>query len=464
MVIVLIINIQEDENRSKNFIYSLKPTQIIAIGFFLIILAGAILLTLPIASKSGNPTPFVDALFTATSATCITGLVVYDTATHWTLFGQLVIIALIQTGGLGFMTMATLMSFLIRRKISLRERLLMVESLNHEHVQGIVGTVKRVLLVTCAIELIGGLLLSIRFFPRFGPRGIYMGIWMSISAFCNAGFDLLGTPGRQFISITEYVHDPIVNFTIMSLIVIGGLGFMVWSNLYNARRISDLMVHTKLVLIITAILIFGGAALYLFFEYNNSNTIQSFNLPEKILASLFQSVTPRTAGFNTIDQDGMTEMSKFITIFLMFIGGSPGSTAGGVKTVTVGVFILAVISVIRGKKDTEVFYNRIPNEVVMRSIAIIAISFSAALIVFNILMIFERQPLINCMFETMSAFGTVGLSANLTPKLHTISKLALSALMYTGRVGGLTLFMAMSLRHNEDKGKIRYPEAKIMIG
>lgn len=442
----------------------MRPTQIIALGFFLLILTGAILLSLPISSASGKFTPFLNSLFTATSATCITGLVVYDTATHWSLFGKTVILMMIQIGGLGFMTIATLFSFMMRRKITLRERLIMVEALNQNQIQGIVGMTQRILTVTFSVELIGAVVLATRFVPDYGFYGVYMAIFTAISAFCNAGFDLLGTPEHQFPSLTAYVHDPVVNLTIMGLIIIGGLGFLVWANLHHTRKLSDMQLHTKLVLVITGVLILLGAVAFFISEYRNPKTMGDFSIPEKILASFFQSVTPRTAGFNTIDQGGMTEISKFITVLLMFIGGSPGSTAGGIKTVTFGVVLLAVISVIRGKRDTNIFQKRISTTLIMRSMAIIVLSMFYVLVTFLVVVSVEQKPIIDCLLEVVSAFGTVGLSANLTPSLHDVSKVALSLLMFTGRVGGITLAMAMSLRSREDHSKIRYPEAKVMVG
>ncbi len=448
----------------KDVLYKFKPTQIIVIGFFVIILIGAGLLSLPIATKSGEVVSFVNALFTSTSATCITGLVVYDTATHWSLFGQIVIITLIQIGGIGFMTIASLLSFMRGRRITLRERLIMVESLNYSEIQGIVRMYKNVLYVTFITEAAGAVILAFRFVPMLGYKGIYAAVFTAISAFCNAGFDVFGMQGTEFVSMMGYVNDPVVNLTLMALIIIGGLGFFVIANLYRARKKSDLHLHTKLVLIITAILIFSGAAAFFVFEYNNPSTIGNMSIGNKILTSFFQSVTTRTAGFATIDQKSLSSSAKLISVMLMFIGGSPGSTAGGMKTTTVGVLVLSAYSVFKGRSEVNVFGKRISPMTVRRAAAIVTVSLALMAVSLIIIASIENASVLDCMYEVASAYCTVGLSANLTPNLHTVSKLILAGLMFAGRVGSMTLAMAVAVKSGEKVSKIRYPEAKVMIG
>lgn len=441
----------------------MQPTQTIVLVFLALILTGAFLLMLPISSKSNTVTPFIDTLFTATSATCITGLVVYDTFVHWSIFGQLVILSLIQIGGLGFMTIATLISFLLRRRITLRERLLIVESLNQTDIQGVVLLAKRVLFATFTLEILGAIVLSMRFVGQYGiAGGIYRGIFTAVSAFCNAGFDLLGDQG-EFCSLTNYVGDYLVNIPIIFLIVTGGLGFYVWIDLYKARRFRDFRLHTVLVLGITFILILGGSFFIFLFEHDNPKTLASLPLDQKLLASLFQAVTTRTAGFDAIAQGNMTELSKVTSTILMFIGGSPGSTAGGVKTVTMGVLLLSVWSTLRGRRDTTVWGKRIGQATVLRATAVVILGLTMTTAAAMIISYLEDLPFLSCLFETVSAFGTVGLTLGITPDLNSASKLILIFLMYLGRVGILTMTYALAIKM-DDKTKIRYPEAKVMIG
>jgi trk system potassium uptake protein TrkH len=461
---VMIHDNKEKYSIKLNNILKINPTQAIVLGFATIILIGTILLSLPAASKSGEGTSIIDALFTATSATCVTGLVVVDTFTHWTVFGQLVILLLIQVGGLGFMTMATMFSMVLGRRISLKERLIIVESLNQYNLQGVVKLTQRILVGTLFFESVGAILLSIRFIPEFGlVNGIYKGIFHSISAFCNAGFDLMGQYGK-FSSLTMYVNDPIVNIIIMSLIVIGGLGFAVWDDIYRTRSLKELHLHTKLVLVVTSILLLFGFVFFFLLEFNNDATLKPLDIKGKLLASMFQSVSPRTAGFNTLNVSDLKDASIFITILLMFIGGSPGSTAGGIKTTTVGVLIYAIISVIKGRNDTELFKRRLNQSVVMRAFAITIISAFLVAISTIILSIFEKASLVEVFFESTSAFGTVGLSMGITPKLHFVSRLAIIITMFLGRVGVLTMALALAHRSQSDQLNYRYREDKVMVG
>lgn len=442
----------------------MHASMVIALGFLLIILAGAMLLTLPAASRSGEPTAFIDALFTATSATCVTGLVTVGTATHWSGFGQVVILLLIQIGGLGFMTLASVASFLLRRTITLRERLVMSTGLGLSENAGIVRLTRRVLLGTFAFEAAGAVLLSCRFVPQFGlGRGIRMGIFHSVSAFCNAGFDLLGTPDNPFSSLVGYVDDPLVNLTIMALIVIGGLGFFVWGDIWDKRCLPRLSLHTKLVLVTTALLLVGGCVLTLVFEWNNPATLGPLSAGEKVLASAFQSVTLRTAGFNTIDQAALEGPTQALSCLLMMIGGSPGSTAGGIKTVSAAVLVLSAVSALRGRTSVSAFGRSIGVRSIMNAVTMMIVGGTLSLAGACVIAYIEGAPFGQCLFEAVSAFATVGVTMGLTPGLHTASHLILIVLMYLGRVGVLTLGVAVLMRHREPP-KLQYPEGNVMVG
>ncbi|MFC4782620.1 TrkH family potassium uptake protein [Eubacterium multiforme] len=438
----------------------LSGVQVLALGFFIVIFIGAILLSLPISSESGESTNFLDALFTSTSAVCVTGLVTLDTGTYWNEFGQVVIMLLIEIGGLGFMSFATFIAVLLGKKITLRDRLLMQEAMNTFNIQGLVKMVKYVLSFTFAVQFFGALLLSTQFIPRFGiGKGIYFSVFHSISAFCNAGFDLFG----GFSSVTSYSSNAVVLLTISSLIIIGGLGFTVWMELYNYRGIKKLSVHSKVVLLITTILIIGGTILMYLFEMHNPETMGKMGVGDKILNSYFASVSPRTAGFNSVSTDGMTNAGKFLTIILMFIGGSPGSTAGGLKTATFGVIILTVISVIRGREDTQVFGRRFSKDLVYKSFALLIIGMSLVIGVTLILSITDpNESFVNLMYEATSAFGTVGLTTGVTQRLSTAGKIIIIITMYCGRVGPMTV--ALAFLRNKKKQTHKYPEGKILIG
>lgn len=439
----------------------LKPAQILVLGFAIVILIGSFLLNLPIASNGHGSVGYVNALFTATSAVCVTGLAVVDTGTYWSAFGQTVILILIQIGGLGFMTLATLLAFVIGKRISLRERLIMQEALNAVTISGLVRLTRYILVITFSIEGIGAFLLSFKFIPEYGPaRGIAYSIFHSISAFCNAGFDLIGK-GR---SLTPYVSSSYINIVVCVLIVVGGLGFTVIMDLLQAKRYSKLSLHTRLVLKITFILIVIGFVLSFAFEYNNPNTMGNLSFSGKIYASLFQSITPRTAGFNTLPMDQLTMASKLLVMCLMFIGGSPGSTAGGIKTTTMGITLLFFISIIRGKEDTEVYNRRIPKDTIYRAIAIIGIVVICIGIVTLVLAVTETGfSFEEIFFEVISAFGTVGLSLGITADLSILGKLVISIAMFIGRVGILTIVFAIGNRGKNKRGVIRYPEGRVMV-
>lgn len=449
----------------NNKILNLAPTRIIVLSFAVIILIGTILLSLPQASRDGKSIGLLNALFTATSATCVTGLVVVDTYRHWTLFGQLVIISLIQAGGLGLITLATFFSVLLGRKMSLRSMVLAQESINHFSFEGVLKLVSRVVTVTFGVELIGALLLSSRFVPKFGPKGFYLGLFHSVSAFCNAGFDLMGIAGKgDFVSLAGYNNDPVVLYTIAALIVFGGLGFVVWKDLYDYRKKGFLLLHTKVVLVITLLLIILGAVLFFTFESNNPATMGKLDLAGKVNSAVFQSVTPRTAGFNTIDQSGMKEISKFLTVILMFIGAAPGSTAGGIKVTTFGVLLFAILSQIRGSDETILFHRRVSFNIVNRALAIAGFGALLVLTVTSIVLAVEGKPFLDVLYEVTSAFGTVGLSTGLTPGLHSTSKLLLILTMFLGRVGPVTFAIALTLRSRKTDVDIIHPEGKVIVG
>jgi len=443
-------------------IIKLQPTQVLVIGFASVILIGALLLNLPIASQNGQSVGFINAIFTATSAVCVTGLSVVDTGTYWTLFGKGIILVLIQIGGLGFMTMATMIAIILGKKISLKERLIIQEALNQYSLAGLVRFSKYILILTFIIEGVGAVLLSFRFIPEYGwSTGIAYSIFHSISAFCNAGFDLIGN-GR---GLTPYVSDPIVSLTIISLIIIGGIGFSVITDIITNKKWKKLSFHTKIVVLITGALLTVGFIGFMLLEWSNPNTLGNLNGSNKFLAGFFQSVTTRTAGFNTLDFAAMTNASKILTIMLMFIGGSPASTAGGIKTTTFGVILFMIISIIRGKTETEIFRKKISRDIVNRALAIAIIGIFLIILITMILSITDSQfAFMDVLFETTSAFGTVGLSLGITPELSVLGKILIIFLMFAGRVGILTIAFALARQQHKNKGNIKYPEGKILVG
>lgn len=420
--------------------------------------SGAMLLMLPAASVEGRGLNFVDALFTATSAVCVTGLVVVDTGRHFTLFGQLVIIALIQIGGLGFMTMATLIYVIMGKRIRLRERLVIQEAFNQLTVAGVVRLTIYVVKTTMLLEFIGGTILAAHWYIDYGPKGIYFGYWHAVSAFCNAGFDLFG----GFRSLTAYVDDWLVNLVIGGLIIAGGIGFTVLADIHQNRRFKSLSLHSKVVLAATAVLLGCGTAVILLLEYDNPATMGLLPWPAKVLASIFQSITPRTAGYNTVDIGCLRPATLFFIAILMFIGASPGSTGGGIKTTTAGVLFAAARSMLRGREETEVFARRLDQRIVYKAFALTL--FAAVLVVgvTMVLSVSESQPFLNLLFEVTSAFGTVGLSTGITPTLTVYGRLWLILTMFAGRVGPITL--AVALVKVQNKSLTRYPEGKVLIG
>ncbi len=439
--------------------WRLTPYQILIIGFVVLIAVGTFLLMLPISHSQGESMPFIDALFTATSAVCVTGLVVVDTGTFFSLFGQMVLVFLIQIGAFGIMTMATLASVIMKRRIQLKDRLVMQEALNQLTISGIVRLTIYIIQASLLIELVGGTILAARFYPDFGWEGIYFGYWHAASAFCNAGFDVFGGTGSD---ITRYVDDIVVTITLTSLIIAGGLGFTVLSDVWQNKKFKLFTLQTKVVLYTTACLIIFGAFWVFILEYDNAATIGNLSFSGKMMASYFQAVTARTAGYATIHTGSLMDGTLFSIIILMFIGASPGSTGSGIKTTTFAVIVAAVWAQIRGKKDAELFYRRIPTVMVYKAFAIFIIA--AVLVVFVTLMISisESFPFINILFEVVSAFSTTGLSTGITSELTWHGKLWIIFTMLVGRIGPMTVAFALALKYK--KSAVQYPEGKITIG
>ncbi len=452
-------NLSEWHQKIKKRIHDTSALRIIPVIFLIIIFVGTLLLMLPAASKSGEGTGFTDALFTATSATCVTGLIRFDTYTHWTTFGQIVILCLIQTGGIGFMSIPLWLVSLTGHKIGLNSRVLMQSSISAPQV---VRLTRFLLLGTFVMEGLGALLLSAVFIPKYGPgKGIYYSVFHAISAFCNAGFDLMGGE-QQFSSLVTMGNNWYLNLVIMILIIVGGLGFFVWRDLVVTRfHFKKCKLHTKIVLTTSVILIIAGAVIIFLMEFGETGT-QGKSIPEQLLNAMFQSVTARTAGFNTVDLSKLTEGSIFMMIMLMLVGGSPGSTAGGMKTTTIAVLTISIISIFRRKKSEEAFGRRM-EEGVMRTSAcvfmiyLLLINFSAMLI-----SKLENVTMMTALFETTSALGTVGLTLGITPQLGMFSKMLLAVLMFVGRVGSLTILLAFSSPKKMVASKL--PLEKVQIG
>ena len=431
--------------------------QIIILGFIAIILIGALLLMLPVSSKAGIITPFNEALFTSTSAVCVTGLVVQDTATYWSWFGQGIILVLIQIGGLGVITIAVSFALLSGRKISLMQRSVMQEAISAPKVGGIVRLTGFVLKGTFLVEFTAAFIMMPVFVKDFGAKGIWMAIFHSISAFCNAGFDLMGTENVKYASLTSYISHPLINITIMLLIIIGGIGFLTWEDiLKNKYRIKSYRMQTKVILTTSLLLILFPAFFFFFRDFAD------MPMQERIFSSLFQAVTPRTAGFNTADLTMMTEDGLGIVIALMLVGGSPGSTAGGMKTTTLAVLIANTLACFRRKEDAQLFGRRIENSTVKNAATIfmmyIVFFFGGAIVISAV----EDLSFSTCLFETASAIGTVGLTLGITPGLGVISQIILMILMFLGRVGGLTLIYAALSGNGKKISKL--PQEKMMVG
>lgn len=440
-----------------------QPARIIAGSFALVILIGAVLLMLPIASKTGTFTPPLSALFTATTSTCVTGLVVYDTFSHWSLFGQAVILVLIQIGGIGLVTLATFFTLLMRQKIGLNNLVLAQESVNSGSLRNLHSLVKLVVFSTLVVELAGALLLATRFIPRYGAEGIWISIFTAVSAYCNAGIDIFGRE-VPFGSLTAFSGDVVVNVTIMLLIIIGGLGFIVFQDILSYRKKRHLMLHTRTVLFVTAVLILVGAVVFFIVEYSNPATLGNMPLWKKILASCFQSVTSRTAGFNTVDLAGMHDPTKLFMCVLMFIGAAPGSTGGGIKVTTFMVLAMTVVGTLRNKTQTTIMRRRVDHMVVYRALAITVLSVCVCIVTACIILVENDVTTIDGIFEAFSAFGTVGLSTGITPTLGIVSKIALILTMFIGRVGSISFMLAITLRLAYHPRRLVLPEGQIIVG
>lgn len=436
-----------------------SPARVLVLGFLAIIIAGAFLLMLPQATV-GKGLSFIQALFTSTSAVCVTGLVVVDTGTTFTTLGQVIIMLLIQTGGLGFMTMATMIFIAFGRKIGFRSRLLIQESLNQLTLQGLVRFVRGLLTYTLIVEGIAAAILGLRFVPQMGwLKGLYYGIFHSVSAFSNAGFDIMG----NYSGLMDYRGDVIVNLIIMALFIGGGLGFTVVADLtQNWRKPSRLEFHSKLVLLLTGLLLLSAFLVIFALEYSNPMSLAELPWMEKILSAGFAAATPRTAGFNTLPTDQLRQPTLFLMIILMFIGASPASTGGGIKTATLGVVLVAVYSMVRGETEAVLFRRRLPQYIIHKALAIIIIGIGLVMAVTMVLSISEPFAFLDILFEVVSAFGTVGLSTGITAQLSGLGKVLIIFTMFVGRVGAVTLTLALT--QSVKAHNIRYPEGRVMVG
>ncbi|HNX64477.1 MAG TPA: TrkH family potassium uptake protein [Oscillospiraceae bacterium] len=444
----------------------MKPMRTIVLSFLLVISVGTLLLSLPISSKARECTPFIESFFTATSATCVTGLVVYDTYTHWSIFGQVIILLLIQIGGLGLVTFTSFFNFIIGRKLGLRSIQLASENANSTGFTDVKALVSAIFKISVFFETIGAILLMSVFVPKYGPRGIFISFFLSISAFCNAGFDILGNEG-EYISLMNYADNPIVMLTIMGLIICGGLGFVVWYDIMNYRKTKKLILHSKVVIFTTAFLIVSGAALVLILEWSNPNTMVDDSVGKKIWEAFFQSVSFRTAGFNTIDIAGMHSSTKLVGIIYMFIGAAPGSTGGGIKVSTITVIIMTVISVIKNNPDTVIHGRRIDKDTVYKSLSILMLSM--LVVIFTSCFVYYSNvgagaQGIDSVFESVSAFATVGLSAGTTALTNGISRLILSFAMFIGRVGPVSLALSIAIGLDARNKNQVIPEGKVLVG
>ena len=433
---------------------ALSPAQTIIIGFAAMILAGGVLLSLPVASESGRPTPFLTALFTATSATCVTGLVVVDTADHYSAFGEAVILALIQLGGFGYMTSWALFALILGWRIGLRQRIILSETHSLYDVGGVVRFTRRIVLLALGIEAIGAAVLTLRWLREVPVgRALYLGVFHSISAFNNAGFDLMG----GFQSLRAFAGDPVITLTLAALIIIGGLGFSVLFNL-GARHLT---LHSRTVLLTTGVLIAFGAALIALLEFGNPKTLGGLTAPARALAAFFQAVTPRTGGFSTVDIGALTQPTLVLIVALMFIGASPGGTGGGIKTTTFITPLVVILSTIRGAGEPTLFRRRLPVFVVYKAVTIALISVAFVLTMAVLLTLVERVDFLPALFEITSGFGTVGLSTGLTPRLSPLGQIIVMVTIFSGRIGLLTI--AFGLTRRDRPPRIRYPEERLYL-
>ncbi len=446
---------------------SLNPTRTIVISFILVILTGTLLLTLPISAKDGNFTPVNHALFTATSATCVTGLVIYDTFQHWTTFGQVIILLMIQVGGLGLVTFVTFFNFIIGKKLGLRRMQLASESVSADGFDDARILIKNIFKFTLSIEAIGAIILSTVFVPDYGARGIFKAVFISISAFCNAGFDIL-CEKQPFLSVIGYNSNPVVLITIMSLIVCGGLGFVVWNDLLYYRKTKHLYLHTKVVLMVTAFLIISGTIAFLLVERDNPLTMANMSFGDKLMNSMFQSISCRTAGFDSLNNANLDPVSKVFSIILMYIGAAPGSTGGGIKVTTFAVILLTVVSVLRNKEDTTILGRKVDKSTVYKALTITMLSMAAVFMAtLSIFYSLKQNPVVtglDTLFEVVSAFATVGMSVGITAVTNLFSELILTVMMFIGRVGPIAVVLFLMIKGADKSKKQVYPEGKILVG
>ena len=447
--------------------FSLSTTHMIMLSFLIVILVGSLLLSLPISSASGNAIPYLDALFTATTATCVTGLVTLPTVTTWSMFGHVIILVLIQVGGLGVITIMSALMILLQKRMGINNRLLLQDAFNLNSLSGIVRFVKRVLLGSLLVEGIGALLYMIVFVPEYGLRGVWISIFTSISAFCNAGIDIIAEN-----SLCNYATNPLINAVTSLLIILGGIGYIVWWDMMGLgkrtaakkhRRFQSLSLHSKIAIVTTLILILGGGILIFLFEYDNPLTIGNLSVFDKIQVSLFQSVTTRTAGFATVPQQDLTNASSILCLLLMFIGGSPVGTAGGIKTVTVAVLVVSAIATVQNKQNVSMFNRNISKQMVNKAVAVTLMSFSIMLTSTILLSAVSNADTLDILFETVSATGTVGLTRDMTPYLNTAGKMIIIGTMYLGRVGPISLALALNSR-KKHPNIIKNPTEEISVG
>lgn len=447
----------------KGIRFSLSTTQWILLSFFIVILIGSLLLFLPISVKEGQSVTYLDALFTATSATCVTGLVTVPTVTTWSIFGQIVILILIQIGGLGVVTILSGMMMLLHRRIGLGNRLLIQDAMNLNTLSGLLRFIKKVLLGTLLVEGVGALLYMIVLVPDFGVKGIWLSVFNSVSAFCNAGIDIIAEN-----SLEQYVHQPLINLVTCGLIILGGLGYVVWWDVIRVigtkkMGLKHLTLHSKIVISFTAALILLGTSAILILEYNNPNTIGTFSFGEKLMASFFQSVTTRTAGFATLPQQNLTPSSSLVSILLMFIGGSPVGTAGGVKTVTIAVLCATAYATVKNKNDVSMFGRNLSKQAVGKAIAVSSISFVIVFTSTVLLSVVTDASVLDIIYETVSATATVGLSRSLTAVLNEAGKVIIIATMYLGRIGPISLFIALNSKKDR-LNLVKNPTEEISVG
>ena len=447
--------------------FSLSTTQIILLSFLITVLLGSLLLSLPISSADRESVPYIDALFTATTSTCVTGLVTLPTATSWSVFGQVVILVLIQIGGLGVITVMTGFMLVLNKRLGISDRLLIQDAFNLNTMSGLARFIKKILLGTLIVEGAGALLYMLVFVPDFGARGVWISVFNSISAFCNAGIDIIGEA-----SLCDYATHPLVNATTAFLVIMGGIGYIVWWDIIrvvkdrtpqNRRLFRRLTLHTKIAIVSTIVLILGGALLIFAFEYNNTRTIGEMSLFDKIQVSLFQSVTTRTAGFASVPQESLTNASSVVSLVLMIIGGSPVGTAGGIKTVTVAVLVCSAVATVRNKKEVNMFNRTVSEASIRKAVAVVA-TFGAIMLTSTVLLAATTSaPIIDTLYETVSATATVGLSRNVTSSIDTFGKMIIIATMYFGRVGPISLAVALGGK-TENQNLVSLPVEDISIG